>query len=285
MTWTGAPDASPTARIAALAPSLQPSEQRVAETIASDRARAIELTAQELADLAGVGRASVVRTAQSLGYDGYPQLRVALAREGAAVEEQPADLGSSLGVAQAVIDRFSRALVHASSGLTETTVDAFVRALDEGRRVVVSANGLSAPLGYDVSLRLASAGRPVEYMPDALAQRIAAAQLREGDVLFAISGSGASEATIAAAEAAMRGGASVLALTAFSRSALSAHATTMLVVPSPVQSFQDELLQTSRAGMALVIEALVEALVHHRGPRAREARDAMLDAISGTLRE
>ncbi|WNM25496.1 MurR/RpiR family transcriptional regulator [Demequina capsici] len=285
MTWTGAPEALPTARIAALAPSLQPSEQRVAETIAADVARAIDMTAQELAAVAGVGRASVVRTAQSLGYEGYPQLRVALAREGVATAAPAEALEGSLGVVQAAIDRFSRALPHASAGLTEASVDAFVRALDEGRRVIVSANGLSAPLGYDVALRLASAGRPVEYMPDALAQRIAAGQLRAGDVLLAISGSGSSGATIAAVEAALQGGATALALTAFSRSPLVSRATVALVVPSPVQSFQNELLQTSRAGMALVIEALVEALAAHRGPRAHDARDAMLAAISDSLRE
>lgn len=285
MTWTGAPDAPPTARIAALAPSLQPSERRVAEAIAADVARAVDMTAQELAEAAGVGRASVVRTAQSLGYDGYPQLRVALAREGASDAVAAESVGGSLGVVQSALDRFGRALPATASGLTHESVDAFVAALDEGGRVVVTANGLSAPLGYDVALRLASAGRPVEYMPDALAQQIAAGQLREGDVLLAISGSGASRATLAAVEAALAGGATVLGLTAFSRSALVERSTLSLVVPSAGQSFQSELLQTSRAGMALVIEGLVEALVTHRGPRARDARAATLGAVSDSLRE
>ena len=42
VTWTGPADAPPTARIAALAPSLQPSERRVAEAIAADVAGAVE---------------------------------------------------------------------------------------------------------------------------------------------------------------------------------------------------------------------------------------------------
>ena len=81
MSWQGAPDAPPTARIQSLAPSLQPGERRVVEAIVADRNATVEHTAQELADAVGVGRTTVIRAAQSLGFEGYPQLRVALAQE------------------------------------------------------------------------------------------------------------------------------------------------------------------------------------------------------------
>lgn len=285
MTWTGAPDAPPTARIAALAPSLQPSERRVAEVIAADVARAVDMTAQELADEASVGRASVVRTAQSLGYDGYPQLRVALARERAFESPPTEGADGSLGLVQAAIDRFSRSLPYALTALTADVVETCVDTLDRASRVVVAANGLSAPLGYDIALRLTTAGRPAEYLPDTLAQRIAARQLHGSSALIAVSGSGANSATLDAVDAARANGAHVIAVTAFSRSALVSRATTSVIVPPATQSFQDELVQTSRAGMTLVVEALVEALVAHRGPRARSAREAALAVVSDSLDE
>jgi DNA-binding MurR/RpiR family transcriptional regulator len=65
--WTGSADAPLTARITALAPSLHPGERRVAEAIANDLGTAVERTAQEAAEAIGVGRATVVRTAQALG--------------------------------------------------------------------------------------------------------------------------------------------------------------------------------------------------------------------------
>ena len=71
----------------------------------------------------GVGRASVVRTAQTLGYDGYPQLRVALARE--RVVSQPAgevDDGA-LGVVRAGITRFGGGLANIAAALTEEVVE------------------------------------------------------------------------------------------------------------------------------------------------------------------
>ncbi len=241
------------------------------------------MTAQEVADFVGVGRASVVRTSQSLGYDGYPQLRVALARQRAFEQPIAATGDGSLGIMRAAMDRFVRALPHTAAALTEDVVDTFIATLDEAPRVVVAASGLSAPLGYDAALRLTSAGRPAEYIPDTLAQQIAARQLDPDGVLLVISGSGANRATLDVVAAARAAGATVLAVTGFSRSALVTAASTTLVVPPATESFQDELVQTSRAALALVIESLVEALVARRGERGRTARSAVLSVLSDSL--
>lgn len=283
--WNGSAETSPSARIAALLPSLQRSERRVAEAVLADRDRAVDSTAQELADSVGVGRASVVRTAQTLGYDGYPQLRVALARE--RVVEQPtgeSDDGA-LGVMRAGIARFGGGLQNIAGALTEEVVETFIAALDDAGQVVIAANGLSAPLGYDIALRLATAGRSAAWLPDGLAQAIAARQLRPGDVLLAVSGSGASRATLDVVDAGRSASATVLAVTRFSRSALVERATHTLVVPPSAESFRDELLQTSRAAMALVGELLVEALIVRRDSRAQAARMAVLTEVAKSLRE
>src|SRR5690606_25599058 len=135
--WQGSADAPPTARIAMLAPSMQPSERRVAEAIAADADAAIEWTAQEIADTVGVGRATVIRTAQTLGYDGYPQLRVALAREratAAPVQEDSAD-PTMLGALRGAVDRFAARLAHTVSAVTEETLSAFVNELDVSTRL------------------------------------------------------------------------------------------------------------------------------------------------------
>lgn len=285
MTWNGSTDAPPSVRIAALAPSLHPSERRVAEAVAQDITAAVDKTAQELADEVGVGRASVVRTAQKLGYDGYPQLRVALAGERAFATPEPADAGGALGVVRAAMERLGRALPHAAASLTEDGVERFVEALDEAPRLLIAANGLSAPLGYDAALRLSSVGRPAEYVPDTLAQRIHAAQLEPSSVLLTLSGSGANRATLDVVDAATEAGATVLAITSFSRSALMYRATHALVVPPLTESFQDELLLASRVALTLTVEALVEALVVRRGPRAHHARAVALSVLSRSLGE
>jgi len=284
--WDGRPDAPPTARIVALGPSLQPSERRIVEAIADDLAAAVERTAQELADAVGVGRASVIRAAQSLGYEGYPQLRVALAQELAlGAVATTTDDGTLVGALRAEVDRFGARLGHMMAALTEEAVDAFVAALDEADRVLVIANGLSAPLGLDMMLRLNSVGRPAEQLADALAQQISARQLGAGSVCLVVSGSGANRATLAGMSAARESGARVLLVTSFARSAAAELADVVLVIPPVDGSFRDELIHTSRAGLMLVIEGLVGLLVARRGERGREARAAALSVLGSAIQE
>ncbi len=322
-TWQGHPDARPSVRIASLAPALQRTERRVVEAIAADRDGAVACTAQALAERVGVGRTTVIRAAQSLGYDGYPQLRVALVQE-LALESAAAGVGAGAGAGggagagaagggggagaagvgangagaagagelgdatilstlRARIARLAARLDDTLAALTPEAVDAFVRALDSADRLLVVANGLSSPLGLDFAMRLASAGRPVEQFADAMAQQIAARQLGAGSVCVAFSGSGANRATLEAMSAARASGAQVLAVTSFARSAVEQQSDVALVVPPVGGSFHDELIHTSRAALMLLTEHLVDALVEMRGDRGREARAAVLTVLAGAL--
>ncbi len=287
MTWTGSDDAPPTARIATLGPSLQPSERRVAEAVVADIAGAVEMTAQELAEQANIGRATVVRTAQSLGYEGFPQLRVALALEVAMTETEaaPASDGTLLATVKRNVEQFGSRLHQVTSALTEANVTDFVARIDAADRVLVVGNGLSAPLSLDVTMRLSSAGRPAEYLPDALAQRIGASQLSSASVCLLISGSGASKPTLDVMASARASGAQILCLTSFARSPLAQNSDIALVVPPVEGSFQGELIYTSRVSLALIAESLVNALSIHRGGSGKEAQAAVLAAISGSIAE
>ncbi|MGV8852597.1 MAG: MurR/RpiR family transcriptional regulator, partial [Rhodoglobus sp.] len=61
MSWTGNSDASPTARIATVRNTLVPSEDKFIQLLLDDPAAAVENTAQEIADRAGVARSTVIR--------------------------------------------------------------------------------------------------------------------------------------------------------------------------------------------------------------------------------
>ncbi|MDN5899764.1 MAG: MurR/RpiR family transcriptional regulator [Brachybacterium sp.] len=266
-----------------MTPSLQPSERRVVDAIAADLAAAVECTAQELANRVGVGRASVIRTAKSLGYDGFPQMRVALARELSFLPSRSDD-DNSVGLLRGTIEKFGHSLPRLTEALTEEAVTDFVAALHEARRVVIVAAGLSAPLGLDAAMRLSSAGRPAEFLQDSLAQQIAAGSLEPDSVCLVISGSGATKDSLAAASAARAAGATVLVMTSFARAPLVALADAVMVIPPVSESFPDELLHTSRAALALVIESLVQVLLVYRGDRGREAREAALSLVEKRLK-
>lgn len=275
--------------MSSLVPSLKPTERKVVDAILADRSATVETTAQELAERVGVSRTTVVRTAQALGYEGFPQLRVAVAQE-LALEpaQQPlADAGGAglLGQLKTGVNSFAANLSGATSALTEETLRECIESLDKAQRVLVVANGMSNPLGVDLVQRLNSVGRPAEMLADAFSQQIAARQLGEGSVCFAYSGSGANKITLDAMRAARQSGATVIAMTSFTRSAMTELADIELLVPPVRESFQDELLHTSRAALMVLTEQIVALLTAHRGERGREARLTALSILGPSLQE
>ena len=277
-------DAPTTVRIAAMRNALQPTERRVADLIVAEPDAVVELTAQQLADRAGVARSSVVRACQSLGYRGYPQLRVALAAELGAQPERDVDHGDGpVGELRAALARAAQSLTTAVSLMSDDDVAAAVADVAGAVRLLVVANGLSAPVASDLAMRLTAVGRPAEVIADAIAQQIAARQLSAADVCIVVSGSGANTASLRAAEGARAAGARVIALTSFATSPLADLADLSLVIAPTGVSFRDELAHTSRVAHAAFVEALVDTVAAALGERARLVRAQVLGILSDNL--
>lgn len=270
--------------IRSVLPSLLPTERSVAEVFLSRPSDIVEMSSQQVADAAGASRASVVRTCQSLGFSGYQQLRVLLARD--AARDLPDEVRSGDGPFAIVGDTFAHvgASVDAMTALlTEEAVTAAVEALATAETVVVVGNGLSAPLATDVDARMRSIG-VASYAPsDSIAQQVAAKLLTPQDALLVVSGSGATAISNKVARIAKERGAAVLAVTSFGRSDLASTADVALVVGMRDLSFQRELSVTSRVPHLIMLEGLTAALTVRLGDRAAAALAATFDVISGSL--
>ncbi len=285
--------------IRSLLPSLLPTEKAVAVTLLQHASEVVEWSSQQVADAAGASRATVVRTCQSLGFTGYQQLRVLLARDAgyraraAATDADPAladPNGASAGSAHspaAIVAAAFRHVAHSIDGMSallqDEAVDQAVEKLAGARRVIVVGNGLSAPLAMDAAARMTGIGRAAEAPVDAIYQHISARLLGPCDALLAISASGSSVLTVRAAEAARTAGAAVIVVTAFDRTHLTQVADLALIVTMPDLTFQDEIMLSSRLPQAILIEALIAALTQRLGDTATAAKALAIDAVSDHL--
>lgn len=140
---------------------------------------------------------------------------------------------------------------------------AFNRALEmirDARGIVIVASGLSSGVAANLESRLLRYGRLVTFVRDPLGQDISASLLKPGDLIIAISGSGENRHTVHAVEVATANGADALAVTSFANSSLATRATTTLVASTPATTFNDELIDTSRLPLGIVIESLTGQL-------------------------
>ncbi|WP_154605681.1 MurR/RpiR family transcriptional regulator [Arthrobacter sp. AQ5-05] len=274
------------AHIRSSQPSLLPAEQAVAAVFLQHTHQIVELSSQQVADLAGASRATVVRTCQSLGYSGYQQLRVLLARDAGYAAEAPRPRG--VGAAGMVADAFVQvgAAVASMAALLEpAAVAGAVRTMAAAGRMLVVGNGLSAPLAQDMAARLSAIGRPAESPVDVIGQQIAARLLSPSDALLIISGSGANSSTLRVAKAATNAGATLVVITAFARSPLAGMAKFSLVVGMGELSFREEVTVTSRIPQTILMEGLIAALTEELGERAAAAKALALEIVSENLDE
>lgn len=278
------------ARIRSLTPSLLPAERAVAEILLDRPAEVIEMSSQQVAEAAGASRATVVRACQRLGYSGYQQLRVMLARDLGSTASGPdarsdADPQTPAEVVLASFAAVGASLPAMTALLDSAEVSAAVAALAGAGRIVVVGNGLSASLAQHAAQRLVAIGRSAVAPTDPLYQQIGAGQLGPADALLVISGSGANETTVRAAAAARNAGAPVVLVTAFARSALTGYADHTLVVGMRETSFREELTVTTRIPQFVLVEALVAAVAHALGPVAADAHARTMAVIAGNLAE
>ncbi|WP_420114187.1 MurR/RpiR family transcriptional regulator [Pseudactinotalea sp.] len=285
MTTTQHPElGSVPALIRAGIPDLNPSERRVAEVFVDRPTWTIEASAQEIADAAGTSRATVVRTAQRLGFTGYPQLRVLLARDVGLGSERPAAehphaSDDAAGVFHAFLRDVALTIDDALALLDPADVRRAVDLLADAGQVLVVGNGLSLPVATEMAMRLNAIGRYADAPTDHVEQGVRARRLGPGDVCVVVSGSGSTRPTIAAARAASKAGAAVVGLTASSTAGLADIATLSLVVGLGAPSFRDDITRTSRLPQAIVAGGLVRALSERNPDAAREAQARMLDVI------
>lgn len=281
------------AHIRATVTSLLPTERAVAEVFLARPDEVIEMSAQQVAAVAGASRATVVRTCQSLGFTGYPQLRVLLARD----LGPPARFGATDGptgppgprtVAEVVRQGFAevgRSLPAMSALLDDQDLTRTVDLLAGAGRILSCGNGLSGPLAVLLAQRLSALGRAADAPTDAIAQQIAARHLAPADLLVVISGSGANDASVRCARAARAAGAAVVVLTSFARAPLTAFADITLVVGMRDLTFRDEITVTSRIPQFILLEALIAGVVAHLGPTADRAHAATMAVVSQNLTE
>lgn len=277
------------AHIRSVASSLLPTEQAVAEVLLGRPEAVIEMSSQQVAEAAGASRATVVRTCQSLGFTGYQQLRVMLARDlgpaGGSLGSTPGLPVTPADVVRASFASVGESLPAMTALLGDDDLTAAIETLAGARRLLVTGNGLSAPLAQLTAQRLTALGLPADSPTDGIAQQVAARHMGPDDVLLVISGSGANETTMRCAVAARDAGAAVILVTAFGRSPLTATADISLVVGMRDPTFRDELTVTTRIPQFILLEGLIAGLSRQLGPAGEAAHLATMAVVAENLAE
>jgi RpiR family carbohydrate utilization transcriptional regulator len=256
------------AQIEAARDSLSRSEARVADYVLNSPQAVLELSIEALSKAAGVSEPTVVRFCKSVGFSGWKEFKIQVARNlggGVPLVHQDVRADDPIGVAAAkVIDRSVGALVSLRDRLDAGVLKSAVALLTRATRIEFYGQGSSGIVALDAQHKFFRLGIPTVAYSDPHVHAMSAALLGRTDVVVAISAGGRTLDLIRSVEIARAAGAQVIGITT-GGSPLTRHCTVTLAT-----DIQDDLniyaSMTSRLVHLAIIDILAVLSALERGP-------------------
>ena len=244
--------------------SLSRTEQQVVDYIIANPAKVIYLSVAKLAEYSNVSDATVVRTCQKLGYNGFQDLKVTLAQDIVTPLQHIQEEIEIDDDISAIVDKVFQGTLHAinftHSNLKKNVIEQTVETLISARSVMIIGLGNSHSAAIDLHHKLTRLGILSVAYTDSLFQIIATTTLlSEHDVMFAISHSGRSMDIVDAVQVAKNKGVKTISLTNFGISPLSKISDIQLFTASKDTSFRYVAL-SSRVAQMTIIDVLYTVL-------------------------
>lgn len=180
--------------VARIGDRLTAADRRLAGVLLASPRETALLSANEIAQRAGVNPATAVRFARKLGFDGYPALRATLQQDLFGVSEAAERMRQRIRrlARGSVLKTFVESEIHNLSRLLEQIADADIqpaaRAIMRASQVFLFAVGHAGALAYLLDSRLGRAGyrtRIMKHVPRDMAAELLQAQARDVFILFA----------------------------------------------------------------------------------------------------
>ncbi len=246
-------------RLRGLYPSLKAALRKVADVTLARPELAIYASVNEVAAAAGVSEATVMRLCRLLGFRGFQDFKIALARELVnplqRLHEEVAEGDDPATIVHKVFQANLAALQDTLAVLDMGAMQAAAQALLAARLLLLIGVGTSGPIVTDAGNKFFRLGLLVRAITDAHLMMMAAALLTPADVLLAVSHSGSTRDPVETAKTARQAGARVICITNNSLSPLTKTADLVLVTASRETRFRQEAM-ASRLCQTSIIDSL-----------------------------
>jgi RpiR family transcriptional regulator, carbohydrate utilization regulator len=245
--------------------SLRAAEQRVADFILKHPDELIYLTVTELAERTSTSESTVVRLTQKIGYKGYQEFKIMLARD---LVEPTTEIHSAIEAGDDLATVKSK-VFHANAQALRDTLEVLddeqlrraVDALARARRVEIYGVGGSSPLALDAYHKLIKLGISALALSDGDLMAMSSSLLGPADVALGISHTGASRDVTDALGRAKASGATTICLTHRSSSPVTKVSDIVLVTAAQQTAFRSDA-SSSRIAQLTIIDVLYVGVAH-----------------------
>lgn len=282
-------------RLRAHLPEFTGALRRVAEHVLTDPAGAARATIVELSERSGTSPATVTRFCRALGFDGYSDLRLAIAGETGRAARSAGwaiDIGRQIEPSDPLERVLGQIMAADTQAMRDTAAMTDLAAVERAADAIALAHRVdiygasgSALVGSEMQFSLHRIGVPAWSWPDLHNGLASAALLRDGDVALGISHSGQTRETVEMLAEAGSHGATTIALTSFPCSPLAEVAGIVLLTAALATTFRPDAL-SARHPQLVLLDLLYIAVAQRTHDRSHVAFQRTAQAVAGhRLRE
>ncbi len=207
---------------------LTPTEQKIADYIMAEGYEVSTLSAAELAELVKTSPPSIVRFARKLGFSGFQDMKLGLAKDAARQDNQQDKLYEAVGLQDStkeIIYKIGKGNINAIeetiSLLEEAAITKAIESMSKANNINIFGVGASGLVGLDLQYKLMRINKKASMYMDSHTQMASAIHLGKGDVAIGISHSGRTLEIYKSVETAKERGATTISITKYGKNPLS----------------------------------------------------------------
>ena len=269
-------------RLRGLYPSLKTALQKVADVILRQPEMAIYASVNEVAAACGVSEATVMRFCRILGFRGFQDFKISLARELVPPpHEEVTDGDDPANIVRKVFQAKRAALQDTLEVMEMGRMETACRLLLNANQVVVVAAGGSGTAATYAGARFLLLGLNARVYTDSHFMLMAAALLTREDVTLAVSKSGATRETLETVRAARENDARIIAVTNNPLSPLARESDLVLATAARNTALPGEI-DGSLICQISIIDALFSLMFQTRPEQSREIMARMKQVLGKT---
>ncbi|MBM7656399.1 MurR/RpiR family transcriptional regulator [Neobacillus cucumis] len=254
-------------RISAAMSKLRDSEKKIIEFIEQNPEEIIHLSITEVAERSETSESSIVRLCKRLGYKGFQDLKINLAKEVVAPEMQIHEAiekgDNAVTIKKKVFQSNIQALYDSIEVCSDDEILKAVEAIANARLIEFYGTGGSGTVALDAQHKLLKLGIKSFAYNDSVLQAMSASVLTEQDVVIGISHTGANTDVLAAMKLAKEAGATLICITNSSKSPITKISNIILQTASKETLFRTDAI-SSRIAQLTIIDILVAAVANQK---------------------
>ncbi|WP_081691662.1 MurR/RpiR family transcriptional regulator [Cucumibacter marinus] len=260
-------------------PSLSDSEKRVALWVLENVPDVLRQSMSAIARTNNVSDTTVLRMCRTAGFNGFTDLKLALAADpeaGAAATAADGAPDGDIERARRVFRGHYEALNDTAAALDEAGFTSAIDMLTSAKHILVGGIGGSGIVAQALYQRCYRLGMRCDAPIDNQLQLMHASLLEPGDLVVAISYSGITSDPILLLEEARRQGAATLCITGNQRSPLAKLADTVLISVSHEPGSEPMAAQVAQLTL---VDALYSAIAARNAENTQRTEERMVNAI------